>query len=106
MDARHEFQRAPGAPPLPDTPFRFVCYFIARFRWWYIAMVVFETINSTCGILIPYATGQVIKAVTQAHEHSLALVQSLSGPLWLFIALSIGEVIFSRAESPKLNAPG
>jgi ATP-binding cassette subfamily B protein len=57
MDARHEFQRAPGAPPLPETPFRFVCHFIARYRWWYIAMVVFETVNSTCGILIPYATG-------------------------------------------------
>jgi ATP-binding cassette subfamily B protein len=97
MDASTEFQRAPDAPPLPDTPFRFICYFIARYRWWYIAMVVFETINSTCGILIPYATGQVIKAVTQAHEHSLALVQSLQGPVWLFIGLSIGEVIFSRA---------
>jgi ATP-binding cassette, subfamily B, bacterial len=97
MDARHEFQRAPGAPPLPETPFRFVCYFIARYRWWYIAMVAFETINSTCGILIPYATGQVVKGVTQAHEHSMALVESLRGPLWLFIALSIGEVVFSRA---------
>lgn len=97
MDAREEFQRAPGAPPLPDTPLRFICHFIARYRGWYIAMVVFESINSTCGILIPYATGQVIKGVTQAHEHSMALVQSLRGPLWLFVALSIGEVVFSRA---------
>ena len=97
MHASTEFQRAPGAPPLPDTPFRFICHFIARYRWWYLAMVVFETINSTCGILIPYATGQVIKGVTQAHEHSQALVESLRSPVWLFIALSVGEVIFSRA---------
>lgn len=97
MDARTEFRRAPGAPQLPETPFRFICHFIARFRWWYVVMVVFETINSTCGILIPYATGQVIKAVTQAHEQSLALVDTLRGPLWLFVALSVGEVIFSRA---------
>ncbi len=97
MDASTHFQRAPGAPPLPDTPFRFIWHFVARFRWWYLAMVVFETINSTCGILIPYATGQVIKAVTAAHEHSLALVSALRGPLWLFIGLSVGEVIFSRA---------
>ena len=97
MHASTEFQRAPGAPPLPDTPFRFICYFIARYRWWYLAMMVFETINSTCGILIPYATGQVIKGVTQAHEHSQALVESLRSPVWLFIALSVGEVIFSRA---------
>jgi ATP-binding cassette subfamily B protein len=90
-------QRAPTAPPLPATPFRFVAYFITKFRWWYVAMIVLETINSTCGILIPYATGQIIKGVTRAHEQSLSLVASLSGPLWLFIALSIGEVVLSRA---------
>jgi len=72
-------QRAPSAPQLPATPFRFVAYFIARFRWWYVAMLVLETINSTCGILIPYATGQIIKAVTLAREQSLSLVAHLSG---------------------------
>src|ERR1700736_2134134 len=90
-------QRAPAAPPLPATPFRFVTYFIGQYRWWYVAMIVLETINSTCGILIPYATGQIIKAVPQAREQSLSLVAHLSGPLWLFIALAIGEVVFSRA---------
>lgn len=88
---------APGAPPLPATPFRFVTYFIARFKWWYLAMMVLETINSTAGILIPYATGQIIKGVTQAHEQSLSLVEHLRGPMWLFIALAICEVVFSRA---------
>jgi ATP-binding cassette, subfamily B, bacterial len=91
------FQRAPGAPALPDTPLRFAMYFVREYRWWYVAMVVLETINSTCGILIPYATGQIIKAVTQAHEQSLSLVAHLSGPLWLFVWLAIGEVVFSRA---------
>src|SRR5579864_603258 len=90
------FQRAPSAPPLPATVLRFVCYFIAKFRWWYLAMVVVETFNSTCTILIPYATGQIIKAVTGAHEQTATLVSRLSGPLWLFIALALGEVIFSR----------
>src|SRR5882757_4937869 len=89
-------QRAPSAPPLPPTPFRFVVYFISRFRWWYVVMLVLETINSTCGILIPYATGQIIKAVTRAPEQSLSLVAHLSGPLWLFVALAIGEVVFAR----------
>jgi ATP-binding cassette, subfamily B, bacterial len=90
-------QRAPGAPPLPATPLRFICYFIGKFRWWYLAMVLLEAVNSTCGILIPYATGQIIKAVTRAHEQSASLVAGLSGPLWLFVALAVGEVIFSRA---------
>jgi ATP-binding cassette subfamily B protein len=89
--------RAPAAPPLPATPFRFVAYFIYQYRAWYLLMIVLETINSTCGILIPYATGQIIKAVTQAREQSLSLVAHLSGPLWLFIALAIGEVVFARA---------
>ena len=95
MDASQH--RAPAAPALPDTPFRFVLYFVAQYRNWYLLMIVLETINSTCGILIPYATGQIIKAVTQAHEQSLSLVQHLQGPLWLFIALAIGEVVFARA---------
>src|SRR5882757_4912219 len=89
--------RAPAAPPLPATPFRFVGYFIRQYRWWYLAMIVLETINSTCGILIPYATGQIIKAVTQAREQSLSLVEHMQGPLWLFVALAIGEVVFARA---------
>ncbi len=89
--------RAPGAPALPATPFRFVAYFVAKFKWWYLVMIVLETINSTAGILIPYATGRIIKAVTQAREHSLSLVSQLSGPLWLFVALAICEVVFSRA---------
>lgn len=91
------FHRAPGAPALPATPLRFVAYFIARFRWWYVVMIVLETINSTCGILVPYATGQIIKAGTQAHEQSLSLLTHLSGPLWLFVGLAVGEVVFSRA---------
>ncbi|MGH8140398.1 MAG: ABC transporter ATP-binding protein [Steroidobacteraceae bacterium] len=90
-------QRAPSAPPLPATPFRFICYFISRYRWWYLAMVLLEAVNSTCGILIPYAMGQIIKAVTRAHEQSMSLVAQLNGPLWLFFALAVGEVIFSRA---------
>ncbi len=88
---------APGAPQLPATPLRFVAYFVSRFKWWYLAMIVLETINSTATILIPYATGQIIKAVTQAREQSLSFVSHLSGPLWLFIVLAVCEVVFSRA---------
>ncbi len=49
------FQRAPGTPRLPTTPFRFICFFVARYRWWYLAMIVCETASATCGILIPTA---------------------------------------------------
>ena len=53
MTATTPFTRAPGAPALPATPLRFVAYFLGEFRWWYSAMLLFETVNSTCGILIP-----------------------------------------------------
>jgi len=97
MDASTAFQRAPGAPPLPATPLRFIVYFVGKYRWWYLSMVLLEGINSTCSILMPYATGQIIKAVTQAQAHSLAVLDALTRSLWLFVALGIGEVIFSRA---------
>jgi ATP-binding cassette subfamily B protein len=90
------FQRAPDAPPLPATPLRFIFYFVARYRWWYLGMVLLEAVNATCGILMPYATGQIIKSVTQSHGQSRELIASLARPLWLFVGLGIGEVIFSR----------
>src|ERR1700677_591157 len=55
MTAAPPFLRAPEAPALPATPLRFVGFFLREFRWWYLGMVLFETLNSSCGILIPYA---------------------------------------------------
>ena len=91
------FQRAESAPPLPNTPFRFVCYFVAKYRWWYLAMVLLETAHATCGIMVPYAIGEIVKGVTRVQGQSSALLESLRTPLLLFIGLSISEVIFGRA---------
>jgi ATP-binding cassette subfamily B protein len=96
MSVASPFQRAPGAPALPATPLRFLLYFMARFRWWYAGMFLIEACSSTCTILIPYATGQIIRAVTQAHAPGPALAASLQAPLALFTLLAAGEVIFSR----------
>lgn len=89
-------QRAPGTPPLPDRPFRFILHFVARYRWWYLGMVLFETANATCGILIPYALSRIIKAVTMAHGNAHAVVASLTTPLTLYVGFSLGEVLFGR----------
>jgi ATP-binding cassette subfamily B protein len=96
LHTKRHFQRAPGAPLLPDTPFRFICHFVARYRWWYLAMILFETANATCGIMVPYALSTIIKGVTGAQHHSAALVAALHGPLLLFIAFCVGEVVFGR----------
>ncbi|HEY4214948.1 MAG TPA: ABC transporter ATP-binding protein [Steroidobacteraceae bacterium] len=101
MDASTPNQRTPEAPPLPATAFRFICYFVGKFRWWYLSMLLLEAINSSCSILVPYATGRIIKTVTSAGSllggAPTTLLDSLRGPLALFVALSIGEVVFSRA---------
>jgi ATP-binding cassette, subfamily B, bacterial len=101
-NASAAFQRAPDAPSLPATPLRFIAWFVGKYRGWYLAMVLLEGINSTCTILIPYATGKIIKAVTQTlplhgATATSTLIDAVMGPLWLFAALGIGEVIFSRA---------
>jgi ATP-binding cassette subfamily B protein len=97
MSARQEnssFQRAPGTPPLPATPLRFILHFVARRRWWFLAVILLESANSACNISIPLALSRIIKAVTHAQAQSQALVDSLSAPLVLFLGLGVGEVIF------------
>ncbi|MEJ1929350.1 ABC transporter ATP-binding protein [Nostoc sp. NIES-2111] len=91
------FQRAASAPNLPNTPFRFVCYFVNQFRWWYLAMVVFEAIHATCGIMLPYAIGEIIRSVTRSTGDNKLIFDTVSQPLMLFTALSIGEVVFGRS---------
>ncbi|MDB4990598.1 MAG: msbA6 [Myxococcaceae bacterium] len=91
------FQRAPQAPLLPATPFRFICHFVAQFRGWYLAMVVLETAHALCSISLPYALARIIKGVSAASGSPQQVVASLSQPLTLFVVLALGEVIFARA---------
>ncbi|MFN9557919.1 MAG: ABC transporter ATP-binding protein [Dolichospermum sp.] len=91
------FQRAPNAPELPDTPFLFICYFVNQFRWWYVLMVSLEIIHATCGIMLPYAIGEMIRSVTRSTGDSKLIFDSLRQPLILFTSLSIGEVVFGRS---------
>ena len=82
---------------MPDTPFHFVWHFVKQYRWWYLAMITAETLNASCGIMIPYAVARIIRGVTGAHQlHTLAVVAALRTPLQIFVAFSIGEVFFGR----------
>jgi ATP-binding cassette subfamily B protein len=93
---RRSFQRDPYAPDLPNTPFKFVCYFVNQFRWWYVAMVISEILHATCGIMLPYAIGEIIRSVTTNHTNNGEILNAIKQPLILFTILSIGEVIFGR----------
>lgn len=90
------FQRAANAPNLPNTPFRFICYFVNQFRWWYLAMVISEALHATCGIMLPYAIGEIIRSVTRSTVDSKQIFDVVSQPLMLFTVLSVGEVVFGR----------
>ena len=92
------FQRAPGTPLLPAEPFRFILHFVARRRWWFLAIILLEAGNSACNITIPLALSRIIKAVTHAQAQSLALVDTLTAPLLLFLGLGLGEVLFGGAS--------
>ncbi|MBN3894598.1 MAG: ABC transporter ATP-binding protein [Nostoc sp. NOS(2021)] len=91
------FQRAADAPNLPDTTFRFIYHFVSDFRWWYVIAVILEVIHATCGIMLPYAIGEIIRSVTRSPGASKSIFDAVSQPLMLFTALSVGEVIFGRA---------
>jgi ATP-binding cassette subfamily B protein len=95
-----DFQRAPGAPDLPRTPFRFVLYFFLSFKGWYTVMWLLETLNAAFGITIPYALSRIIRTVTGAVAVAQPAVHdwnaALRGPLILFVVLCAGELVFGR----------
>jgi ATP-binding cassette subfamily B protein len=97
MATAADFQRAPQAPLLPSTPVRFILHFVARYRYWYLAMVLFESAHAACSICLPYAVSTVIKAVAASGAHPHALFTQLKQPLTLFVLLGVGEVMFARA---------
>ncbi len=90
-------QRAPDAPALPATPLRFILYFVRRYRGWYLAMLLLETLTATCGILVPHAVASIVRIVTGAQGALGSWAAAIQGPLLLFVAFSIGEVLFGRA---------
>ncbi|MDZ8186995.1 MAG: ABC transporter ATP-binding protein [Nostoc sp. ChiSLP02] len=91
------FQRAHDAPALPKTAFRFIDHFVYKFRWWYVAMVILEILHATCGIMLPYAIGEIIRSVTKSTGDTKLVLQAIHQPLMLFAGLSVGEVLFGRS---------
>ncbi|MFM7365149.1 MAG: ABC transporter ATP-binding protein, partial [Cuspidothrix sp.] len=75
----------------------FICYFVNQFRWWYVAIVLLEIAHATCGIMLPYAIGEMIRSVTRSTGDSKLIFDTLKQPLILFTSLSIGEVVFGRS---------
>ncbi len=91
------FQRAAEAPALPTNPVGFIWHFVNYFRWWYVVIVILEALHATCGIMLPYAIGEIIRGVTRSAHDNKPVLDAMSQPLMLFVALSVGEVAFGRS---------
>jgi len=66
-------------------------------------MVLLEAGQAGCAILLPYAIGRIIQAVTEGQGASLDALQE---PLLWFAGLGLGEVLFSRASGAALITVG
>lgn len=87
----------------PATPLRFVLHFFWQFRGWYALIMLLEVAAAVSGILMPYAIGQIVGVVTGAASGDTAMplsdaLELARAPLLLFVALSLGELLFNRAS--------
>jgi len=85
---------------LPETPLSFV-WMVASgyYRRWNGLLLATEAVHATCGILLPYALGRILTAVTTAHGPPAQVFEALRQPLILFAWLCIGELVFGRVSS-------
>lgn len=88
--------------PLTDQLFDHPLHFVwqvarGRFRFWLLAMIVGEGLHAGCGILLPYALGRILGAVTRSGVP--ANEAALNGPLLLFAGLCLGELVFGRINA-------
>ncbi|MCB0390559.1 MAG: ABC transporter ATP-binding protein [Bdellovibrionales bacterium] len=67
-------------------------------------MLLFEAGQAGSQILLPYAIKEIIDVVTKlpAQTTKDLVFSSLEGPLWIFVGLSLGVLIFSRASGALL----
>ncbi len=90
-----------GATTLPTSPLRFVAHFFWQFRGWYALILLLELAASASSIVMPYAIGQIVGAVTDAAQQpggGQTIAAAVTGPLLLFVALAVGELVFNRAS--------
>ena len=65
-------------------------------------MVGLEAGQAACSILLPYAIKQIMDAVATAQSQNISVWIQAEQPLWLFVLLNLGIVLFSRASGAIL----
>lgn len=97
---------AEQAPNLPSTPWRFALHFYKKIRLVLYAIFLFEALQASCTIMLPYAIKQIIDAVTLANETGVDVFEAAYDALVFFALLNLGIVLFSRASGALLVSNG
>ena len=87
---------------LPDTPLGFCLRYVRRYLPSVAVMVVLEGGQAACSILLPFAIKQIMDGVTAAQAAHAQVWPEVSAAFWLFAALNLGVVLFSRASGTVL----
>ncbi|MGE7991029.1 ABC transporter ATP-binding protein [Pseudomonas sp. NPDC089554] len=83
---------------LPDTPLRFVLFFVGHYRPWYLAILLLQMAAVVCTLLVPWALGQVARLVSEGVAAEQAW-QVLQWPVLSFSAVVLLEVLFTRGAT-------
>ena len=96
-----------GNPPrLPDNVFHFILQATSGYVGWFWLMALLETGQAASNILVPYAIGRIVDAVSQGLQEPTRWLETLQLPLLLFAGLNLGEILFSRASGACLIVVG
>lgn len=102
MDQRSRVNLHGVSGTLPNTPLRFCLRYVQRYLPVVGAMVVLESGQAGCSILLPYAIKRIMDAVVAAQAVQADVWAQVSGAFWLFAGLNLGIVLFSRTSGAIL----
>ena len=97
---------ADKAPSLPSTPWRFALFFYKKISIALIAIFLFEALQASCTIMLPYAVKKIIDAVVLANETGVNIFDAVYDSMIFFALLNLGIVLFSRASGAILVSYG
>lgn len=102
-----DFLTSNDAPALPNKPFPFVFRFLKFYKLSLVLMFILELGQAACQIMIPYAVKKLIDVHNlEKIDPNLSLFEQYKEPLQLFIGLSLGILLFSRASGAMLVMVG
>ncbi|CAD5108393.1 ABC transporter ATP-binding protein [Zestomonas carbonaria] len=83
---------------LPDSPLKFVLFFVGNYKGWYLAILLLQISAVVCTILVPWGLGQITRLVSEglSSEQAFAVLQ---WPVLAFAGLLLLEVLFTRGAT-------